>query len=41
VELALGYDEIAALTERATADAARMATQRALRKLAELMGHDG
>jgi RNA polymerase sigma-70 factor (ECF subfamily) len=41
VELALGYDEIAAMTERATFDAARMATQRALRKLAEMMGHDG
>ncbi len=41
VELALGYDEIAAVTERSTSDAARMATQRALRKLAELMGHDG
>lgn len=41
VELDLGYDEIALLTERATFDAARMATQRALGKLAEIMGHDG
>ncbi len=40
VELVLSYDEIAAITERATSDAARMATQRALGKLAELMGHD-
>jgi RNA polymerase sigma-70 factor (ECF subfamily) len=40
VELALGYDEIAAVTERTTSDAARVATQRALRKLAEIMGHD-
>jgi len=41
VELALGYDEIAAITERATFDAARIATRRALQKLAEIMGHDG
>lgn len=40
VELALGYDEIAAMTGRSNADAARMATQRALSKLAELMGHE-
>ncbi len=40
VELALGYDEVAAITERASSDAARMATHRALRKLAEIMGHE-
>lgn len=40
VELDLGYDEIAAITERNNPDAARMATQRALRKLAEMMGHE-
>jgi RNA polymerase sigma-70 factor, ECF subfamily len=40
VELALGYDEIAAVTQRATPDAARMATHRALGRLAEIMGHD-
>ena len=39
VELQFSYEEIAALTERPTPDAARMATQRALRKLAEIMGH--
>jgi RNA polymerase sigma-70 factor (ECF subfamily) len=40
VELDLSYDEIAAITERTSADAARMATQRALRRLAESMGHE-
>ena len=40
VELDLSYDEIAAITERNNPDAARMATQRALRKLAEIMGHE-
>jgi RNA polymerase sigma-70 factor (ECF subfamily) len=40
VELDLSYDEIAAITERASSDAARMATQRALRRLAEMMGHE-
>ncbi|HMI32217.1 MAG TPA: RNA polymerase sigma factor [Candidatus Limnocylindrales bacterium] len=40
VELDLSYDEIAAITERTSADAARMATQRALRRLAEIMGHE-
>ena len=39
VELQFSYEEIAAITERPTPDAARMATQRALRKLAEIMGH--
>lgn len=41
VELSLGYEEIAAITERSSFDAARMATQRALGRLAEIMGHDG
>jgi len=40
VELDLPYDEIAPLTERSSSDAARMATQRALRKLAEMMGRE-
>lgn len=40
VELDFGYDEIAAMMERNTPNAARMATQRALRRLAEIMGHD-
>jgi len=40
VELAMDYEEIAAITERANFDAARMATQRALTKLAEIMGHE-
>jgi RNA polymerase sigma-70 factor, ECF subfamily len=39
IELHFTYEEIAAMTERGTADAARMAIQRALRKLAEIMGH--
>ena len=39
VELDFSYEEIAAMTDRKSADAARMATQRALRKLAEIMGH--
>ncbi len=39
VELDLSYPEIAAIMERSP-DAARMAAQRALRKLAEIMGHD-
>jgi RNA polymerase sigma-70 factor, ECF subfamily len=40
VEMSLSYDEIASITERNSPDAARMATQRALRKLAEIMGHE-
>jgi RNA polymerase sigma-70 factor (ECF subfamily) len=40
VELDLSYDEIAAITERSTPDAARMATQRALQKLAKIMGDE-
>jgi len=40
VELAMDYEEIAAITERANFDAARMATQRALTKRAEIMGHE-
>ncbi len=39
IELDFGYEEIAALTDRPSRDAARMAVQRALRKLAEVMGH--
>jgi RNA polymerase sigma factor (sigma-70 family) len=38
VELDLGYEEIAAITNRATSDAARMAVQRTIRKLAEILG---
>lgn len=40
IELDFDYEEIAAVTERATRDAARMAVQRALRKLADIMGHE-
>jgi RNA polymerase sigma-70 factor (ECF subfamily) len=40
VELDYSYDEIAAIMERNSPDAARMATQRALRRLAETMGHE-
>lgn len=40
IELDFEYEEIAAVTERATRDAARMAVQRALRRLAEVMGHE-
>jgi len=40
VELDFSYEEIAAIMERSTPDAARMATRRALRKLAEMMGHE-
>lgn len=39
IELDFDYDEIAAMTDRPSPDAARMAVQRALRKLAEAMGH--
>jgi RNA polymerase sigma factor (sigma-70 family) len=40
IELDFTYEEIAAITERSSRDAARMAVQRALRKLAETMGHE-
>lgn len=40
VELDYEYEEIAAIVERPSRDAARMAVQRALRKLAEIMGHE-
>lgn len=41
VELELEYAEIAALTGRPTRDAARMAFQRALAHLTDVMGHEG
>jgi RNA polymerase sigma-70 factor (ECF subfamily) len=41
LELRYSYEEIAAITERGSPDAARMAVQRALRRLAEIMGRDG
>ena len=40
IELDLGYEEIAAMTGRPSADATRMAIQRSLRKLATTMGHE-
>jgi len=41
IELDCAYDEIAAMTERPTPDAARVATTRALRRLADAMAaHD-
>lgn len=39
IELDFDYEEIAAMTGRPTEAAARMAVQRALRKLAGIMGH--
>jgi RNA polymerase sigma-70 factor, ECF subfamily len=39
IELDFGYEEIAAMTGRASGDAVRMAVRRSLRKLAEIMGH--
>lgn len=39
IELDLGYDEIAHMLGRPSADATRMAIQRALHKLASTMGH--
>lgn len=39
IELDFSYEEIAALTGRSSRDAVRMAVKRALRKLAEIMGH--
>jgi RNA polymerase sigma factor (sigma-70 family) len=41
LELRYSYEEIAAVVERDSPDAARMAVCRAVRKLAEMMGHDG
>jgi RNA polymerase sigma-70 factor (ECF subfamily) len=40
LELDFDYGEIAAMTGRASRDAARMAVQRALGRLAEVMGHE-
>ena len=40
IELDFSYEEVAAIMERSSRDAARMAVQRALRKLAEIMGHE-
>jgi RNA polymerase sigma factor (sigma-70 family) len=40
VELEFDYDEIAAMTGRPSRDAARMAFQRALKRLAQAMKHD-
>ena len=39
IELDFSYEEIAAIMDRNSPDAARMAVKRALLKLAELMGH--
>ena len=39
IELDFDYQEIAAMTGRPSEAAARMAVQRALRKLAGIMGH--
>lgn len=40
IELDFDYEEIAEMTERPSRDAARMAVQRALARLAEAMGHE-
>ena len=40
IELDFDYDEIAAVMERGSRDAVRMAIQRALRRLAAIMGHE-
>lgn len=40
LELRYTYEEIAAVVELSSPDAARMAAYRAVRKLAEMMGHD-
>lgn len=40
IELDFDYEEIAAMTDRPSRDAARMAVQRALSRLAEVMGHE-
>jgi RNA polymerase sigma-70 factor, ECF subfamily len=39
IELGMSYEEIAAIMDRPSRDAARMAVNRALRKLAEVMRH--
>jgi RNA polymerase sigma-70 factor (ECF subfamily) len=39
IELDFSYEEIAAMMERGSPDAARIAVRRAVRKLAETMGH--
>jgi len=39
IELDFSYEEIAAVMERGSPDAARMAVRRAVRKLAAVMGH--
>ena len=40
IELDFGYEDIAAIMNRSSRDAARMGVQRSLRKLAEIMGHE-
>ena len=40
IELDFDYEEIATMTDRPSRDAVRMAVQRALRRLAEHMGHE-
>jgi RNA polymerase sigma-70 factor (ECF subfamily) len=40
IELELSYEEIAEAMDRPSPEAARMGVQRALRKLAEIMGHE-
>ena len=40
IELDYSYEEIAVITERSTRDAARMAVQRSLRRLAEAMDYE-
>jgi RNA polymerase sigma-70 factor (ECF subfamily) len=40
IELDFGYEDIAAIMDRPSRDAARMAVQRAVRKLAEIMGSE-
>lgn len=40
IELGFGYEEIAAVMDRPSPDAARMGVKRALRKLAEKMDHE-
>ena len=40
IELDFDYEEICSMTDRPSRDAARMAVQRALRRLADAMGHE-
>jgi RNA polymerase sigma-70 factor (ECF subfamily) len=40
LELDFSYEEIAALAERSSPDAARKATKRAMQRLADIMGHE-